>query len=138
MTNESANVIQPADADDQREFWKRLADMRVMMLTTHDAHDDAGTLTARPVAPLKVDPDGQLWFFTAMDGGIANDIRRDPEVHLSFRPTIGQSYAVEVRAALSPGDWQTLTNLGLASDVAPVTVTDTLLPTNRFYRVITQ
>jgi hypothetical protein len=51
---------------------------------------------------------------------------------------IGQSYAVEVRDTLSPGTWQTLTNLGLAVDAVPVTITDTLLPTNRFYRVITQ
>ena len=80
MAEESTTGIQRADAGAEREFWQRLADIKVAMLTTHDVD---GTLTARPVQPVKVES-GHVWLFTAMDGGISGDVRRDPEVHLSF------------------------------------------------------
>jgi hypothetical protein len=55
-----------------------------------------------------------------------------------FRFTIwpGQSYTVEFRDSLPAGTWQTLTNLGPASDATPVLITDTVIGPQRFYRVI--
>ena len=38
--------------------------MNVAMLTTSD---DAGALVSRPMAPLELDSDGAVWFFTARD-----------------------------------------------------------------------
>ena len=80
MTKSSAGTIEPAGRDAQHELWKRLADLRVAMLTTRDVD---GAPIARPVRPVQVD-DGELWVFTAMDGGIAQAIRGDPQVHVSF------------------------------------------------------
>jgi general stress protein 26 len=73
--------IQPADDDEQRTLWKRVAGERVAMLSTHDPE---GTIGTRPVMPVKVEPEGRVWIFTAIGGGIADDIRRDGRVHLTF------------------------------------------------------
>jgi general stress protein 26 len=70
---------EPATAEDRRELWDRIADLRVAMLTTHDAD---GTLNARPVSTLRVDPGGVMWYFVAASGGIARDLERNPSVHL--------------------------------------------------------
>jgi general stress protein 26 len=72
--------IQPADDDEQHALWQRLAGERVAMLSTRDAE---GTITTRPVMPVKVDP-GHVWLFTALGGGIAGEVRRDARVHLVF------------------------------------------------------
>lgn len=71
----------PASQDDQHKLWKRLADLRIAMLTTNDRD---GTLSARPVSTMQVEPDGTLWFFVAANGGIATDLARNPNVHLCF------------------------------------------------------
>lgn len=73
--------IQAADDDEQHALWQRLARERVAMLSTRDAD---GTLTTRPVMPVKVDADGHVWLYTALGGGIAGDVRRDTRVHLVF------------------------------------------------------
>ena len=59
------------------------------------------------------------------------------QFNLTFATAPGQSYVVECRDALVPGSWQTLTNLGLATHAAPVTVTDPATMPGRFYRVTT-
>ncbi len=81
MNDNDANTVKPADVQDERDLWKRLANHRYAMLTTHDAD---GLLAARPVTALKVEPDGRLWFFIPVAGGIAADVERDPDIHLSY------------------------------------------------------
>ena len=73
--------VENAGADRQHALWKRLADERVAMLTTQDAD---GLPLGRPVMPVKVEPQGRVWLFTAADGGIARDLRRDARVHVVF------------------------------------------------------
>jgi len=63
------------------ELWKRLADEKVAMLATRDAE---GTPIARPVMPVRIEPEGRVWLFTAADGDIAGDLDRDAHVHLIF------------------------------------------------------
>jgi len=48
----------------------------------------------------------------------------------------GQSYAVEFRDKLSGGAWQTLTNLGPATNSATVSITDAVIGPQHFYRVV--
>jgi len=81
MDSHAANTIRTADATDEQDLWKRLANRRYSMLTTHDAD---GSLGARPVTALKVESDGRLWFFIPATGGIAADIEGDPRVHLCY------------------------------------------------------
>ena len=79
--NDDANVVKPTTPIDKRQLWERLGKLRYTMMTTRDAE---GALRARPVTVLKVEPDGRMWFFVALSGGIAEDIERDPEIHMSF------------------------------------------------------
>ena len=71
----------PASFEDKQHLWEDVADQRVGMLATFDSE---GALNARPVSVLKVEPNGTLWFFVAIDGGIAHDVKGDPRVHMSF------------------------------------------------------
>ena len=49
------------------------------MLTTQDAE---GRMGSRPVTVLKID-ERRMWFFIPITGGIADEVKRDPEVHIS-------------------------------------------------------
>lgn len=80
MSGDEASVA-ATDADERRELWKRLVDERVAMLSTLDV--DA-TPIARPVMPVRIEPQGRVWLFTQVDGDIAGDIRRDPRVQVLF------------------------------------------------------
>ena len=79
MANDDANEVKSADSEHKRELWDRLESLRTMMLTTHDAESRMGS---RPVSVLKIES-GRMWFFIPAKGGIADDIGRDAEVHLS-------------------------------------------------------
>ena len=92
-SRQSAPPPVPATPADKHALWKRLGDLRVAMLTTHERE---GTLGARPVSTLRVEPDGTLWFFIAVDGGIAEDLRRNARVHLCFMD-IGEDIYVWLR-----------------------------------------
>ena len=80
MSQASRSVVEPADPQERHDLWKRLADLEVAMLTTRDAN---GELHARPVQPVRVE-EGRIWFFTSVNGGIADDVARDAYVHLAF------------------------------------------------------
>ena len=57
---------------------KLIEDIRVAMLTTPDS---AGALISRPMAPLEMDADGALWFFTNKH---SSKIEHLAQVNLSF------------------------------------------------------
>jgi general stress protein 26 len=59
-----------------------IKDQRTAMLTT--VHDESGTLAARPMACQQADPDGTLWFLAFADSEKAEEIRRRPDVNVSF------------------------------------------------------
>lgn len=67
---------------------------------------------------------------------IASANRAGDQIQFTFTSWPGQSYAVESRDSLSSNSWQTLTNLGLATNAAPVSVTDTVIGPQRFYRIV--
>jgi hypothetical protein len=56
---------------------------------------------------------------------------------LTFTAWPGQSYLVEFRDNLTTGQWQTLTNLGLATATTQHFVTDSIVQPRRFYRLVT-
>ena len=80
MSQASGSVVEAAGPQERHDLWKRLADLEVAMLTTRDAN---GELHARPVQPVRVE-EGRIWFFTSVNGGIADDVARDAYVHLAF------------------------------------------------------
>jgi general stress protein 26 len=81
MADDTRDGIEPVEGVALRALWKRLAAEQVAMLSTQDAE---GGIATRPVMPVKVEPLGRVWFYTAIGGGIAGDIRRDARVHLVF------------------------------------------------------
>ena len=65
---------------------KLIEPMKVAMLTTLDAE---GALSSRPMAPLEMDVDGALWFFTDLRSAKIKDL--DP-VNLSFSESTQGTY----------------------------------------------
>jgi len=55
-------------AEERADLWPKVEKVRMAMLTTHDR---SGALTSRPITTQQAEPDGVLWFFVPMDGGIA-------------------------------------------------------------------
>jgi len=56
----------------------------------------------------------------------------------TFTPIVGLTNTVQTNSALTGGTWATLTNVPPPASATPVTVTDTLGSSNRFYRVLVQ
>jgi hypothetical protein len=67
---------------------------------------------------------------------ITSATRSGNRFELTFTTQPGQSYAVEFRDSVSPGTWQTLTNVGLATRALQVEVTDEIVLPQRWYRVV--
>ena len=66
---------------ERTELWGRLEKVRMTMLTTHDVD---GELSSRPITTQQAQEDGVLWFFVPVDGGIAEELGRDPRVMLNY------------------------------------------------------
>jgi general stress protein 26 len=71
----------PPTEKERRELWHKLEKVRFTMLTTHDLD---GELASRPVTTQQAQEDGVLWFFVPVDGGIAEELGRDPRVMLNY------------------------------------------------------
>ena len=56
--------IQKQNTPEQIKLGELVEDMSVAMLTTFN---DAGLLDSRPMAPLEMDSEGAVWFFTEHD-----------------------------------------------------------------------
>ena len=81
MTDEQQAPVEPATSDEQRALSDRLARGTVAMLGTR-ATD--GSISGRPVQPVRIEAEGRIWIFTAIDGDIAQDVARDARVHVAF------------------------------------------------------
>jgi general stress protein 26 len=63
------------------ELKARIKPIRFAMFTTIDQH---GHLVSRPMTAQDTDAEGNLWFYTATDTALWQDIAAHPEVNLSF------------------------------------------------------
>ncbi len=71
-----------APTDEERAaLWHRIEKVRMTMLTTLDL---AGEFTSRPITTQQAQEDGVLWFFVPIDGGVAEELGRDPRVSLNY------------------------------------------------------
>ena len=57
------------------------------------------------------------------------------QFQMRFTPWPGQSYTVQFRTNFTTADWQTLTNLGLATNATQILVADPVTTVPRFYRL---
>jgi general stress protein 26 len=71
---------EPTDKE-RAELWRRLEKVHMAMLTTHDSE---GQLASRPLTTQQAETSGVLWFFIPLEGGIADDLARDPRVSLAY------------------------------------------------------
>jgi len=80
------------DAETRDKIWEMIKDIRIAQLITQD---DLGRLHARPMAAIKREGD-ILWFMTRDDSGKIAEIRKHPQVLLSYSEPKDQQY-VSVR-----------------------------------------
>jgi general stress protein 26 len=84
--------------EQQKELWERIEDVRPTMMTT--LRED-GTLRARPMWTQGDSFDGSLWFFTADDAPMAEELERNPHVCLAYSKPDGDLFvSVSGRAAV--------------------------------------
>jgi general stress protein 26 len=84
------------DTEARDRLARLLKGIRVAMLVTTGPD---GRLRSRPMSTQEVDFDGTLRFFTDAGSSQAEDIRRDPRVHLTYASTGSENYiAVNGRA----------------------------------------
>ena len=68
-------------AEERAALWRSLEKVRMAMLTTHDRQ---GEFTSRPLTTQQAQEDGVVWFFIPLDGGVAEELGRDPRVLLTY------------------------------------------------------
>lgn len=78
--------IQTQNTPDQIHLGQLLEDTPIAMLTTANAN---GLLVSKPMAPLEMDSDGAIWFFTAGDSDNATHLARS---NLVFTNTSNATY----------------------------------------------
>ena len=78
-----------ASPEEQEELWAKAQKTRFAMVTTRNAD---GMLSSRPMTLQGVDDDGTMWFFSASDTQLGDDIRRDPSLNVAFANTNDDFY----------------------------------------------
>lgn len=76
----------------QSEFEKLgelIKDIRIAMVTTVQPK---GTLHTRPLASLRYEDDGQLWFYTSMDSAKVDEVLNDVRTSVAFADTSKDAY----------------------------------------------
>ena len=82
MAHEDFNGAPTEPTPEERaELWRKVEKLRMAMLTTHDR---SGALTSRPITTQQAEADGVLWFFVPLDGGMAEELGRDPRLILNY------------------------------------------------------
>jgi general stress protein 26 len=89
----------PRATDEAREqLFERLKKTPVAMVAT--TGNDGG-VRLRPLTTQKAEKPGVLWFFIPIDGGVAADVRAQPEVILSYAEPGDNAYvALQGRASV--------------------------------------
>jgi general stress protein 26 len=81
---DQTHFVDPPDAptaQERSELWRKLEKVRMTMLTTHDRD---GEMTSRPLTTQQVQEEGVAWFFIPLDGGVAEELGRDPRILLTY------------------------------------------------------
>ncbi len=82
--------------DNLDKLYKLIKGIKFAMFTTVDAR---GSLRSRPMTTLEAEPDGNLWFFTAIDAPKVEETRRDEQVNLGYAdPSDNRYVSVSGRA----------------------------------------
>ena len=83
-------------------LWETVGRIKIGMLTS--AGPD-GLLAGRPMTTVEVDRSGWLGFLVASDGALAQAVRRDPRINLSYSDAgVGVFVSITGRAQIVPSD----------------------------------
>ena len=74
---------------DLEKLGELIKSVRIAMLTTVEAD---GTLHTRPLATLKYESDGALWFFTKIDSAKVQEIEEDVRASVAYADTDNNVY----------------------------------------------
>lgn len=90
--------METTNQDNLSKLYSLIRGIKFAMLTTVEA---TGSLRSRPMTTLEADPDGYLWFFTAIDAPKVAEARRDEQVNLGYAdPSDNRYVSVSGRAEL--------------------------------------
>jgi general stress protein 26 len=95
----------------QTEFEKLgelIKDIRIAMVTTVETD---GTLHTRPLAALRYENDGQLWFYTAVDSAKVNEVTHDVRASVAFADIDQEAYVAASGTADIVNDRQRIRDL---------------------------
>ena len=85
-----------------------------------------GSVTSTPASLVVTNPLPTTLTTPANNGGV---------FQFTFIPVVGLTNSVQTNSVLSDGDWAVLTNVPPPATASPITVSDPLGGSNRFYRV---
>jgi general stress protein 26 len=74
---------------EQAELFEKIQKVRFGMVTTCTSE---GALASRPMTLQGVDGDGTMWFFTAANTQLGEDVSNDARVNIAFADTDGDFY----------------------------------------------
>lgn len=92
---DASNGFTPSDAatpmadDSRKQLFDRLKSTPVAMVVSRDAN---GHNRVRPLTTQRADPDGTLWFFVPIDGGVAQDVAASPGILLLYAEPSDNAY----------------------------------------------
>jgi general stress protein 26 len=75
--------------DNLHKLYELIRGIKFAMFTTVDAR---GSLRSRPMTTLEAEPDGHLWFFTAIDAPKVAETRRDEHVNVGYAEPADNRY----------------------------------------------
>ena len=75
--------------DNLHKLYELIRGIKFAMFTTVDAR---GSLRSRSMMTLEAEPDGHLWFFTAIDAPKVAETRRDEQVNLAYAKPADNCY----------------------------------------------
>jgi general stress protein 26 len=67
--------------EEQHALWRKAEKVRFAMMTTRTPE---GAMASRPMTLQSADDDGTLWFFTAANTQLSEDLARDAAVNVAF------------------------------------------------------
>lgn len=74
---------------DLKKLGELIEDVQIAMITTVESD---GTLHTRPLATLDYEPDGELWFFTAIDSPKVEEVQEDMRVSVAYASQSKHAY----------------------------------------------
>jgi len=94
-----SDAATPMAVDSCEQLFDRLKSTPVAMVVSRDVD---GQNRVRPLTTQRADPDGTLWFFVPIDGGVARDVATSPSILLLYAEPSDNAYvALAGRATVS-------------------------------------